>query len=388
MTSHHHRLALAGLIALAACSSSSATSSGNELFDGNADPSARVGDEGGPPTTSDEAGVDRPVDPSACGASCPTGSTCRTANKLPVCRNDKTGIPLFTHVFLVVMENISLSTVDAANPTATPHIKAIEARAASSSAYHGVAHPSLPNYIAMTSGDTQGIACDCMAAPGTACTASCNTLSHACTCTRAVKNVADQIEDAKKTWKAYGEGMGTACNVNDDSNTNYAVRHVPFLYYEGIQKSAQRCKDHVVDLAGFDVSNAAPHFSFVAPNLDDDGHDPTNPLSHATNIANADAFIGPFVDKIQAGEAYKKGGLLVVVWDEDDNSGGLTNTDDPIPLFVMSIYAKSKYASMVMADHYSLLATIEDGLGLPRLGKAGQARPGVADTLSDLFPSE
>jgi len=34
--------------------------------------------------------------------------------------------------------------------------------------------------------------------------------------------------------------------------------------------------------------------------------------------------------------AYAQGGLLVVVWDEDDGSGGLSGTDDPAPIFVMS----------------------------------------------------
>ena len=386
MKSHSHGVALAALIALAACASTSDRTSADAT---GADPSrGSPADASAPsaPTTTDDAG------PNASGGSkcgpCPAGASCKTANGLPVCRNDKSGVPIFSHVFVVVMENISLSTVDAADATATPNIKSIQTRAASASAYHGVAHPSLPNYIAMTSGDTQGIACDCMAAPGTACTSSCSALSHACMCTRPVTNVADQIEAAHKTWKAYGEGMGAPCNVVDDDLSHYAVRHVPFLYYEDIQKDAARCKAHVVDLAGFDVSSAAPHFSFVAPNLDDDGHDPTNPLSHATNIANADTFIGPFVKKITDGDAYKSGGLVVVAWDEDDNSGGLTNSNDPIPLFVMSIYAKTKYTSKAVADHYSLLATIEDGLGLPRLGKAGQTRAGIADTLSDFFPSE
>jgi hypothetical protein len=38
--------------------------------------------------------------------------------------------------------------------------------------------------------------------------------------------------------------------------------------------------------------------------------------------------------------------------------------------------------SSVMANHYSLLATFEDGLGLPRLGSAVTATP-----LADYFPA-
>jgi hypothetical protein len=72
----------------------------------------------------------------------------------------------------------------------------------------------------------------------------------------------------------------------------------------------------------------------------------------------------------------------VIVWDEDDHSG-IPNADDPIPVFVMSPYAKTKFRSTVHADHYSLLATIEDGLRLPRLGLATAAAP-----LTDYFPAK
>ena len=36
-------------------------------------------------------------------------------------------------------------------------------------------------------------------------------------------------------------------------------------------------------------------------------------------------------------------------------------------------------------DHYTLLATLEDGLALPRLGKAATARAGFEPTLADFF---
>jgi hypothetical protein len=73
----------------------------------------------------------------------------------------------------------------------------------------------------------------------------------------------------------------------------------------------------------------------------------------------------------------------VVVWDEDDASGGVSGTDDPVPIFVMSPYAKSGgFVSATKADHYALLATFEDGLGLPRMGKAAKATP-----LADYFPA-
>ena len=293
-----------------------------------------------------------------------------------MCRS-ASGIPIFKSVFVIVMENASKKTLDAA--TNAPYLKALAQSAAIGNDYHGVAHPSLPNYVAMMSGDTQGVTCDCDPT-GTACTAlTCNALLHGCGCSHAAASIADQIEAAGKTWKAYAEGMGTPCNKT--SAGQYATRHVPFLYYDGVQSNATRCASHVVDYAAFAGDmNAPPSLAFIAPNLTNDGHDPFP--ANAANLANADTWLSTNAKAILESAAFKAGGLLVVVWDEDDNSG-IPAADDPVPIFVMSPYAKKAYASATKADHYALLATIEDGLGLARLGKAAQATP-----LTDYFPAK
>lgn len=326
-------------------------------------------------------------DAGGCGV-CPTGYTCSTANGLPVCRAPS-GVPLFKHVFLIMEENTSLSTLmTAMTSNGAPSFNKLRTKYASGSDYHGVSHPSLPNYIALTSGDTQGIGCDCHAQPGqgTCGTFSCNLILGGCTCTASVKNLADQLETANKTWMAFGEGMGTPCNLVDDSSTSYAVRHVPFLYYDDIQTDATRCAKHVVDYSSFAVASA-PEFTYIAPSLIDDMHDPV-PAS-AANITAGDKWIGSVVDGLLASSAYTDGGLIIIVWDEDDGSGGITGSDDPIPIFVLSPYAKSAgYVSAATMDHYSLLATLEDAFGLPRLGNAGVPRTSTADSLADYFPAK
>jgi hypothetical protein len=327
-------------------------------------------------------------DAGGCAGGCPSGYTCGTANGIPVCRA-ASGIPLFSHIFIIMEENTSLSTLEAAmTSNAAPNFAKIQAKYASGTQYHGVTHPSLPNYIALTSGSPQGIACDCEAQPGqgTCGLLSCSLLTGSCTCTQSVSNVGDQLETAGKTWMAFGEGMGTPCNLVDDATTSYAVRHVPFLYYDDIQTNATRCMSHVVDFTSFKIATA-PDFTYIAPNLIDDMHNPA-PATEA-NITNGDNWIGQIVTDITASSAYKDGGLFVIVWDEDDDSGGITGTDDPVPIYVLSPYAKSGgYMSAATMDHYSLLATIEDGFNMPRLGMAGASRPSTADTLADYFPAE
>lgn len=319
-------------------------------------------------------------------SSCPSGYSCKTFAGKSVCAS-AAGIPLFDHVFLVMMENISTKTLTAAvdsDADESAYFKTLAASYATGDDYHGAhsggkaVHPSLPNYIALTSGDSQGIGCDCQPLPeaGTCNGATCNIVASSCGCNQSAPNLADQLETATKTWKAYGEGMGTPCNAKDDGASGYAARHVPFLYYDAIRENAPRCASHIVDFANLttDLSATTPSFVYIAPNLTHDGHDPVSLTSHAANIQNAAAFLSTMVPTITASEAYKNGGLLVVVWDEDDSSGVFSN-DDPIPIYVASPYAKTGFVSHVTADHASLLATIEDGLGLPRLGQAATAKP-------------
>ena len=283
------------------------------------------------------------------------------------------------------MENLSLSSLQGDIDVA-PNLASMLSEYASGADYHGVTHPSLPNYIAMTSGDPQGISCDCKPDPnaGDCGALSCNKVSGSCACNRGVDNLADQLETAGYSWRALAEdmGVGTACNIT--SAGNYAVRHVPFLYYDSIRDDAIRCTEHVLDMSYLDVSSTAPAFQFIAPNLVDDMHDPLVSIhGHKTNIANGDAWLGPMVGSIVGSDAYKSGGLLVVVWDEDDFSGAF-NADDSVPILVMSPYAKAGgYVSSLTADHYSLLATIEDAFGVPRLGGAMSAAP-----LVDYFPAK
>jgi hypothetical protein len=320
--------------------------------------------------------------PSPCGT-CPSGTTCGTANGLPVCRDTTTGIPRFTHVFVIVMENTSYSTLMAA--TNTPYIQSLVGMYASGSNYHGAAHPSLPNYIIMTSGEASmsAPACDCSPDPtaGMCSGLTCNAFLSACGCPQTITHVGDQLEAAGLSWKDYGEDMGTACNLT--AAGGYAPKHVPFLYYDDVQTDPARCTSHVVDYAAnfaTDLAATAPAYSLIAPNLTHDMHDPVP--AGATNYANGDAWLMSNVPPILASTAYTNGGLLVIVWDEDDLSG-LLAADDPIPMIVMSPYAKSGgFVSAVHADHRALLATIEDGLRLGRLPTVTGTTP-----LVDYFPA-
>ncbi len=315
--------------------------------------------------------------------SCPSGYACGTANGIAVCRNSQTGIPLFRHVFVIMMENTSASAITA---SATPYLSGLATQWATSSNYSGATDPSLPNYIAITSGDTQSITCDCNPNGASACQSFCiNGLTNNCNCGgMTVTHLGDQIDKAGLTWKNYGESMGTDCNPNGASP--YAPKHVPFLYYQDVlsNSSTTYCGDHVVDFGNHfaaDLAGTTPTFSIIAPNLNDDMHG-TGALQTSQDIANGDSWLGQQVPPILSSAAFSSSGIVFIAWDEGDGSIGLTLNG--IPFYVLSPLAKKGgYVSSVKYDHYSLLATIEDGLGLARLGKAQGAAP-----LADFFPAQ
>jgi hypothetical protein len=330
-----------------------------------------------------DAGTNPSPSPSTGCGTCPTGTSCGSANGIAVCKTAG-NVPLFEHVFVIVMENTSLASLQ--KSTTTPYLQGLMQTAAWSADYHGVTHPSLPNYIALTSGSpgvqmdgTSDVSCDCDP-EGKTCN-MCSTLSTLltkCGCAQPAQHIGDQLEAAGKNWKNYGQSMGTACNLT--SNGAYAARHLPFLYYDNVQTNSTRCGQHVVDYSSFaaDLANA-PSLVFIAPDLDHDMHG-TGLLQGAADITAGDSWLASNIPTITSSAAYKSGGVIFIVWDEDDLSGTLAK-DDPIPMLVLSPYAKTGgYSSMTHGDHYALLATMEDGLRLSRLGGAQGA-----STLGDLF---
>jgi phosphatidylinositol-3-phosphatase len=199
-------------------------------------------------------------------------------------------------------------------------------------AYHGVSHPSLPNYLALSSGSTWGIADDGyhrLPAGG----------------------LGAQLTAARIEWRAYMEGMTNGCY---NSPYPYALKHNPFAYY------GNSCPNQVVNFSHFatDMKTKVPRFVWITPDLCHDGHD--------CSTAVADNWLSQTVPKILATSAWQQDGLLIITWDEGEDSANhvLTLVIHPHP---------AARASGRVYNHYSLLATIEDRLGLSRLGLAAKA---------------
>lgn len=253
-------------------------------------------------------------------------------------------IPPFAHIVLVVFENHEATSI-AGNPAA-PTFNALARRYARLTDYDAVAHPSLPNYLALVSGSTQGISSDCT------------------DCLVRAASLADTLADAGKTWKTYAEGLPYP-GFTGASAGRYAKKHDPFLYFRDVVDSRAR-RNRVVPLTQlpYDLArNRLPDFSLVIPNLCNDMHD--------CSVAVGDAWLKTHVVPLLHSPELRDG-VVFVVFDEGTTDLGGGGRVEALALGP-TVRRGSTFAKAT--SHYGLLRTIEDAWGLPRLGLSRTATP-------------
>jgi phospholipase C len=261
--------------------------------------------------------------------------------------------PAYKHVIWIWFENHSTSSIIGSSQA--PYFNTVANECGLATNYHNLSHPSLPNYV----GATSGLAVSSL----TPFDGDCNP-TGSCTTTSA------SIFSQGETWKAYEESMPSNC---DKSNSGeYAVRHNPPPYFTSLTGCSTRDVPYsqlATDLAG----NALPAFSFITPNLIDDMHDGT--------VAQGNTWLSNNLPKILSSPEYTSGNTAVFIT-FDEGSGGstgencATNTTDnscKIPTIVVSPSTKAGTQSSTLFNHYSLLATAEQLLGLPALRQAASA---------------
>jgi phosphatidylinositol-3-phosphatase len=279
------------------------------------------------------------------------GRTPGQSPSTPVAAASTQGVPAFDHIFVIVMENHAYSEIIGDSVDA-PYINQLAANYGLATNYVAVAHPSLPNYFALTGGDTFGVTTDC-----TTCFGNPPNL------------VADRVAPSGRTWRAYQENMPSACFTGD--SYPYAQKHNPFVYFNDIRTTAQ-C-GNVVPMTGLASDLAAttttPAYGWITPNLCDDMHD--------CPIASGDTWLSKTVPLILGSPAFtNQNSLLFITWDEDDSS-----QSNHVPTLVISRSVGTGFRSEAAYDHYSLLRTIEDAWGLAPL----TAHDGAAHAMSDFF---
>ncbi len=234
---------------------------------------------------------------------------------------------------------------------------------------YATSHPSLPNYLALTSGSTHGATNDCNA------------------CLYDGDNLFSQLTKAGLSWRVYAESYTGVCNIGPDSGT-YARRHVAALSYREVVSDPAMCSNVVPfeQLAHDLKAGTLPKVSLIIPDLDHDMHGLKAGTSPAL-VRAADALAAQLDTELTTSKAWAPGSRMVITWDE---GGGANNEKKTgccagrshgghIPTIVLGT-GLTPGIDATDTDHYDLLRSIEDQLGLPRLGAA-------ADPMSHDIPA-
>ena len=237
-------------------------------------------------------------------------------------------------VMLVVLEN---TDYDAAR--AQPFLAKLAREGGLLRQSFAVARPSQPNYLALTAGSTHGVDSNALV-------------------TLDVSHIGDLLEARGLTWKVYAEGYPGRCFLEPSSGA-YVRRHVPFLSFKNVQSHPERCQ-RIVDAVAFaaDIRHGTlPTYAMYVPDVTHDGHD--------TGVSAADQWLSETFGPLLNDRRFTENMLLIVTFDEgrgwwrSNHIYTVVYGDRVIPGSV----SDSRY------DHYSVLRTIEEILGLGTLGQ-------------------
>jgi len=234
------------------------------------------------------------------------------------------------------MENHSYDQIIGSSDA--PYINQLVAEHGLATDFYAESHPSLPNYVAMTSGSTQGIVND--------------------------NPPADHPLDVPSIFsllpgggsRSLQESMPSSCAKADSGE--YAVRHNPQAYYVNL---GYDCNKYNVPLG--DTPDLSARFTFVTPNLIHDMHDGT--------VSDGDTWLSMFVPTVLSSAEYAAGhSALFITWDEDDDLLG----DNHIPTLVIAPSVAPGTRVTTRLDHYALLRATLQMLGVtPLIGNAATA---------------
>jgi len=243
-----------------------------------------------------------------------------------------------SHVFVIVMENKSY-----AQAMSGPYTASLANQYALATNYYAISHPSLPNYLALTSGRTWGIADD-----GYHALPACG--------------IGQQLKSAGVLWRGYMESMNNSCF---NSGYPYALKHNPFAYYGTYYGGS--CPD-IYSTAPLqsDLNGTTPWLVWITPNLCNDTHD--------CPVSTGDSWLSHMVPEITNSAAWQQNGVLFITWDEDNGAAG-----NHVATIIVAPNL-TRHTTDQAYNHYSLLATAEDRLGVPRLASAAGATP-----INDVF---
>jgi len=205
----------------------------------------------------------------------------------------------------------------------------------------------------------------------------------------------DQVTSSGSFWGAYIDDMGSTACVHPNSGAaddaalpgagpEYDTRHNPFIYFHSLLDLGD-CQTDDVELTKLpaalrSVSNT-PEFTFVAPDACDDAAATSCSGGAPVGLAGEDVFLKTWVPKIRASAAYKKNGVLLIVFTAPGGPGTAGSKAITTGALVLSQYATAGKKLATTYDPYSVLASIDKLLGFTSLAHAKDAKTFIATAL-------
>jgi len=248
--------------------------------------------------------------------------------------------PRPAHVVLVVFENKAERQVIGSR--VAPTFTALARRYVRLTNYHAVTHPSLPNYLALVSGQTHGVRRDCTP------------------CVVDAPNLADTLDAAGRTWKTYAEGLPRP-GYTGAASGRYVKKHVPFLYFRDVASNVAR-RHQIVPLPQLNAdleSGTLPDFALVVPDLCHSMHD--------CPVRSGDRWLHERVPPLLE----LPDTVVFVTFDE----GAWGPGGNHVAALALGTAVRPAARIAQKTGHYGLLRTIEAVWGLPLLGHSASARP-------------
>jgi hypothetical protein len=238
----------------------------------------------------------------------------------------------FDRVIFVIFENTAYSKA-----MKQPFFKQLADNGANFSNLMAITHPSQGNYVALTSGSTNGVSGDGLYDLN-------------------VDNIADLLEAKGLTWKVYAEDFPGNCFTGETSG-GYARKHNPFISYVNIHSNPLRCAN-IVEASQFDQDAATgnlPNYVFYVPNDKNSGHD--------TDVTYADKWYNQKFSKYVADSQFMENTVLISSFDE----AGYFGKNQIYTSVVGSAVKPGVYSNAL--NLYSILQLVELNWNLGDLGQ-------------------
>jgi phosphatidylinositol-3-phosphatase len=255
-------------------------------------------------------------------------------------------LPPVQHVFMIVLGDHGYEEGFGESSQSTYLSQVLPAKGELLSNYYAVTQGALANEVALISGQgpTPATAANCPeykdVSPGTL-NAEGQAEGDGCVYPAEAKTLPGQLVEAKESWKAYVEDIGSgqagqpagcrrpALGGPDDAHAPrpgdaYETWRNPFVYFHSLTDSAD-CGERDVGLGQLEVDlkteKQTPALSYIVPNACHDGSEVPCEAGRPAGLAGAQPFLEKVVPEIEASVAYKKSGLIAITFAQAPQNG-------------------------------------------------------------------